>query len=342
MIQNIVQPDDWHVHLRDGAMLEAVAPHSKIFGRVLAMPNTSPPITSVTAALEHLERIRATGVQALGTCYLTDRTDPDELERGFKEGAWLAGKLYPAGATTNSAHGVTNLYNLTNVFGRMSKIGMTLCMHGEVTDPSVDIFDREAMFLERVLGPLLGKFPDLRCVLEHVTTVEGVEFVLRHKNVAATITPHHLWWNRNALFAGGLRPHAYCLPILKREEDRRALVQAATSGDPRFFAGTDSAPHLIGNKEKDCGCAGVFNAPTAIATYAEVFFNELGHFDTLKGFLSRNGAEFYRLPQNQGPYIMLKREPWTPPQSIALADGSQVRVFRGGETLPWSVVSSQP
>lgn len=329
------RPDDWHLHLRDGEMLAAVAPHSRAFGRVIAMPNLSPPITTVAAAAAYRERIEAAGLRPLMTCYLTDRADPGELARGFCEGVWVAAKLYPAKATTNSEHGVTDVAQVMAALERMAEIGMPLLVHGEVTDPDVDVFDREAAFLDRVLGPLCARLPSLKVVLEHATTREAVAFVQSApRHVAATLTPHHLWWNRNALFDGGLRPHAYCLPVLKRERDRLALRAAATSGDPRFFAGTDSAPHAVARKEQDCGCAGVFCAPTALAAYAQVFEDE-GALDRLEGFLSLHGAAFYGLPPSE-ERVALLREPWTPPVVVPAAEGG-VRVFLGGEVLRWRV-----
>jgi dihydroorotase len=329
------RPDDWHLHLRDGDMLAAVAPWSAPFGRVMAMPNLTPPITTPELAVAYRERIAAAGLRASMTCYLTDRSVPDEIERGFRDGAWVAAKLYPAKATTNSEQGVTDLFRIRAVLERMAALGMPLQVHGEVTDPRVDVFDREAVFVARVLEPLLDSIPELRVVLEHVTSRDAVEFVLgRERNLCATITPHHLWWNRNALFDGGLRPHAYCLPVLKREEDREALRVAATSGDPRFFAGSDSAPHGIRRKEQDCGCAGVFCAPTAIPAYAQVF-DEMNALPRLEGFLSVFGAAFYGLPRSKEVMTLVK-EPWTPPPTVPAPDGD-LRVFLGGETLAWRI-----
>jgi dihydroorotase len=286
----IRRPDDWHVHLRDGAMLEAVAQHSaRQFARAIIMPNLTPPVTSIEAATAYRQRIMA----ALGegatftplmTCYLTDGTDPAELERGHAEGVFTACKLYPAHATTNSAHGVTDIRALTGVLETMQRIGMPLLIHGEVTDKSIDIFDREAVFVERVLTPLVRDYPGLKIVLEHITTAEAAAFVAEADHpIAATITPQHLLINRNALFDGGLRPHAYCLPVLKRERHRLAVRQAAVSGSPRFFLGTDSAPHVVGAKESGCGCAGIFNAPFALEAYVRVF-DEEGALDRFEGF----------------------------------------------------------
>lgn len=331
----IRRPDDWHAHLRDGDRLAGIVPHHAGFGRVLVMPNLAPPVTTAAEAAAYRARILAAGAtfSPQMVCYLTDRTDPDDVAAGFADGVWVAAKWYPAKATTNSEHGVTSVAAIRPVLERMAEIGMPLCVHGEVTDPRIDVFDREQVFLDRVLGPLLHQVP-VRCVVEHATTRAAVAFVRAHDHVAATITPHHLAWNRNALFDGGLRPHAYCLPVLKREEDRQALIAAATSGDPRFFAGTDSAPHAVHDKEQDCGCAGVFNAPTAIAAYAQVF-EEAAALDRLEGFLSLHGARFYgQAPSEER--VELVREAWEAPATIAVARG-EIRVFLGGERLPWSV-----
>jgi dihydroorotase len=267
-------------------------------------------------------------------CYLTDHTDPDDLAQGFASGVWVAAKWYPARATTNAHHGVTDPLALVPCLQRMAQIGMPLCVHGEVTDPSVDIFEREQVFLDTILGPMLDQ-TGVRCVVEHATTAHAVAFVRSRPRVAATITPHHLWWNRNALFEGGLRPHAYCLPVLKREQDRQALIEAATSGDPRFFAGTDSAPHLVSQKEKDCGCAGVFNAPTAIAAYAQIF-EEASALAQLEGFLSLHGAAFYG-EEPASERVTLRQQPWTPPEQIEVPGHGAVRVFLGGSTLRWNL-----
>ena len=332
----IRRPDDWHVHLRDGAMLATVAPFTaRVFGRAIVMPNLSPPVTSVAAAQAYRERIMAavpgTGFAPLMTCYLTDDTDPTELVRGFAEGVWVAAKLYPAHATTNSAHGVSDVARIRPVLAAMERAGMVLCVHGEVTDPVVDIFDREAVFVERILAPLLRDFPALMVVLEHITTAEAASFVADGPaTLAATITPQHLHLNRNALLAGGMRPHHYCLPVLKRERHRLAVRAAAVSGSPKFFLGTDSAPHLIGDKESSCGCAGVFNAPFALESYAAVFEEE-GALDRFEGFASEHGARFYGLPLNQGT-VTLTRDGASVPDRIG-----EVVPFHAGERLAWRV-----
>jgi dihydroorotase len=300
----IRRPDDWHVHLRDGAMLDAVAPFTaRQFARAIIMPNLAPPITAVAQAEAYRTRIRAAagpGFTPLMTAYLTDDSAADEIERGHRGGVWVAAKLYPAGATTNSASGVTDIVNIARVLERMERIGMPLLVHGEVTDPAIDIFDREAVFIERVLLATLARFPALRIVFEHVTTRDAAELVTSgaFPNLAATITPQHLILNRNALFDGGLRPHAYCLPVVKREEHRLAVRRAAVSGSPNVFLGTDSAPHVVGAKEGSCGCAGLFNAPFAIEAYASVF-DEENALDRLEAFASENGPRFYGLPLNE-------------------------------------------
>jgi dihydroorotase len=332
----IRRPDDWHVHLRDGEMLERVAPYTaRQFARAIVMPNLDPPVATVEAATSYRERIVAAagpGFTPLMTCYLTDDSSPDELARGFEDGAWIAAKLYPAGATTNSARGVTDIRNIYPALARMEKIGMVLCVHGEVTDPDVDVFDREAMFIERVLSKLVKDFPNLKIVFEHVTTLDAVDFVNRSLRVAATITPHHLHINRNALFAGGLRPHAYCLPVAKREEHRLAVRKAATSGSPKFFLGTDSAPHMREAKESACGCAGIFNAPFALESYLAVFEEEdaLGR---IEAFASLNGPRFYGLPANEET-ITLKRGDGQVPAEI-----KGVVPFHAGENLKWKLAS---
>ncbi|MFN4091103.1 MAG: dihydroorotase [Alphaproteobacteria bacterium] len=337
----IRRPDDWHLHLRDGAMLEAVLPWTvRQFARAIVMPNLVPPIDTVAAAAAYRDRILAAlpagaAFTPLMTCYLGDATRAEEVERGFAEGVFTAVKLYPAHATTNSAHGVSDIAAIRPVLERMQRIDMPLLVHGEVTDPEVDIFDREAVFIERVAIPLRRDFPDLRIVFEHVTTADAAAFVTEGgPRLAATVTPQHLMVNRNAMLVGGIRPHLYCLPILKRERDRRALRKAVASGHPRFFLGTDSAPHHVDLKECACGCAGVFNAPTALESYLQVFEEEgaLQHFEA---FASENGARFYGLPPNEGT-IVLERRDWTGPAG-AEADGIAVTAFRAGETLPWRV-----
>jgi len=342
------RPDDWHVHLRDGAMLQAVAPATaRVFARAIVMPNLSPPITTVAMARAYRERILAVVAAAapantpaaaftpLMTAYLTDDTDPAELERGQAEGIFTACKLYPANATTNSAAGVTDLAQLTRVFETMERIGLPLLIHGEVTDPEVDVFDREAVFVERHLTPLLMNHPGLRVVLEHITTTEAADFVRSASpNLAATITPHHLHINRNALFRGGLRPDLYCLPVAKRERHRQALRAAATSGNPKFFLGTDSAPHPRSAKESACGCAGIYNAPLALESYATVFEEE-GALDRLEAFASEFGPRFYRLPLNEDT-ITLERHDQLVPQRLGEGDLAVVP-FHAGELLDWRV-----
>jgi dihydroorotase len=333
------RPDDWHVHLRDGAMLEAVLGHTaRQFARAIVMPNLGPPVTTTALAEAYRRRIMAAlepglNFQPLMTCYLTDSTDPADVEHGFKTGIFTACKLYPAHATTNSAHGVTDVANIYPVLERMQAIGMPLLVHGEVTDPAVDIFDREAVFIDRVFAKLARDFPGLKVVFEHITTQEAADFVLGSgPNIAATVTPHHLRINRNALFAGGIRPHMYCLPVAKREKHRLALRKAATSGSPKFFLGTDTAPHAIPRKEADCGCAGIFNAPFALESYA-MTFEEDGALDRFEAFASENGPRFYGLPLNEDR-VVLERAPAAVPQQVG--DGPEaLKPFHAGETLPW-------
>jgi dihydroorotase len=336
------RPDDWHVHLRDGAMLAQVLPYTaRQFARAMVMPNLLPPVGTVAAARAYRQRILAAlgperaeqSFTPLMTCYLTEATDPEEVARGFAEGVFAAVKLYPAHATTNSAFGVSNVARVAPVLERMAELGMPLLIHGEVTDFDVDIFDREAVFVERVLDPLRRRLPDLRIVLEHITTEEAVQYVGgAASNLAATITAHHLRISRNALFAGGIRPHLYCAPIAKREKHRTALRRAATSGDRRFFLGTDSAPHPRGAKEAECGCAGIFTGHCALELYTEVF-EEQAALDKLEAFASLNGPEFYRLPPNE-ERITLGYEEWTVPQRID--DGETAIVpFHAGRTLRW-------
>ena len=333
------RPDDWHVHLRDGDMLRRVAPlTARQFARAIIMPNLVPPVTTVAAARAYRERILAAlpadaDFTPLMTCYLTDDADPAEIAGGFAEGDFAAVKLYPAHATTHSAHGVTDIGGVMPVLERMAEIGMPLLIHGEATDPEVDIFDREAVFIERVLDPLRRRLPELRIILEHITTEEAVAYVgAGGPNLAATITAHHLVINRNALFQGGIRPHLYCLPIAKREKHRRALRQAATGGDPDFFLGTDSAPHALPTKETACGCAGIFTAPAALELYAEVFEEE-GALDRFEAFASLNGPAFYHLPANEAR-VTLRREDWRVPERVG--EGDLVVVpFRAGEEVRW-------
>ena len=336
------RPDDWHVHLRDGAMLAAVVPFTaRQFARAIVMPNLVPPVTTTASAHAYRERILAALTEdnaftPLMTCYLTDTTDPQELARGWEEGIFAAVKLYPAHATTNSASGVTDYGRVMPVLEHMAELGMPLLVHGEATEPEVDVFDREAVFIERVLDPLRHRLPELRIVLEHITTQEAVDYVgSAGPNLAATITAHHLTINRNAIFAGGIRPHLYCLPIAKREKHRQALRRAATSGNPRFFLGTDSAPHTVAAKETACGCAGVFTAPCALEIYAEVFEEE-DALDRLEGFAALNGPAFYRLPVN-GTLVTLRREPHRVPEHIG-GNENAVIPYRAGETLRWRLM----
>jgi len=339
----IRKPDDWHLHLRDGAVLEAVLPHTAAhFGRAIIMPNLVPPVVTSADAAAYRERILAalpegSGFKPLMTLYLTETTQAADVESGFRDGVVKAVKLYPAGATTNSQSGVRNIEAVYPVLERMASIGMPLCVHGEVTDPEIDIFDREAVFIERVLEPLRRRLPELRIVMEHVTTKEGTDFVREAgPNVGATITPHHLIINRNAILAGGIRPHYYCLPVAKRESHRLALLRAATSGEGRFFLGTDSAPHLDPLKECACGCAGIFNAPNTLACLAHVFEEE-GALDRLEAFVSLNGPAFYRLPPNE-ERITLKRHDRPVEMERKIAVGAEtVTVFDPMFPIHWKV-----
>jgi dihydroorotase len=337
----IRRPDDWHVHLRDGAMLGVVAAYTaRQFARAIVMPNLSPPITTPESAEAYRARIvavlpKGTDFTALMTCYLTDGAKPDDLARGHESGAFTAAKLYPANATTNSAHGVTDIAKLRPALERMQAIGMPLLVHGEVTDSDVDVFDREAVFIDRTLAGLVRDFPALKIVFEHITTSEAADFVAScGQNVAATITPQHLHINRNAMFAGGIRPHAYCLPVAKRETHRLALRKAATSGSSKFFLGTDSAPHEVAAKETACGCAGIFNAPFAMESYAQVFDQE-GALDRLEGFASEHGPAFYGLPLNEGQ-ITLERRVTMVPEHIEHG-GVRLVPFHGGAELGWAL-----
>ena len=338
----IRRPDDWHVHLRDGAMLAACAVHTaRQFARAIIMPNLVPPVTKVAEAVAYRDRIRAAvpadlRFEPLMTCYLTDGADPAELLRGKQEGVWVAAKLYPAHATTNSAHGVTSMDRVAKGLEAMEKAGMPLLVHGEVTDPEVDIFDREAVFLDKVLAPLLKRHQGLKVVLEHITTAEGVAFVEANPGrMGGTITPHHLSYNRNAIFKGGIRPHFYCLPIAKREEHRVALRRAATSGDPAFFLGTDTAPHTADTKECACGCAGIFNAPVAMQVYAQVFAEE-GALGKLEAFASLNGPRFYGLPVNE-ERVTLRAQTLDAPESVDVPGMEKtIVVFRPDTPVGWS------
>lgn len=339
------RPDDWHLHLRTGAMLRAVLPFSaRQMGRAIVMPNLVPPVEDVARAESYRREIAealpaGSRFRPLMTAYMTDRTDPDEIARGFHAGVFTAVKLYPQHATTNSAHGVTDIRNIHPVLERMQAIGMPLLIHGEVTDADVDIFDREAVFVDRVLAPLLRDFPELRVVLEHATTEEAVAFVRHHGpsgRIGCTITAHHLMINRSSIFAGGIRPHLYCLPIAKREKHRLALRRAATGGEPWFFLGTDSAPHPIGAKEAACGCAGIFTAPSAIELYAQVF-DEEGALDRLEAFASLNGPAFYRMAPNEDR-IVLERSGHIVPDVLDIDGRDAVLPFRSGERLDWRLV----
>ena len=338
----IRRPDDWHVHLRDGAMLAGVVGHTaRQFARAIVMPNLSPPVVTAADAEAYRARILAAlpkdaAFEPLMTAYLTETTDPADLRAGFASGVFTAAKLYPAGATTNSSRGVRDIFSIMPVLEAMAEIGMVLCIHGEVTDSAVDIFDREAVFIERTLGPLVARLPGLKIVFEHITTAQGVDFVsAAGPNVAATITPQHLHINRNAMFAGGLRPHAYCLPVAKREVHRLALRRAATSGSPKFFLGTDSAPHSREAKESACGCAGIFNAPFALESYLAVFEEE-GAIAQFEGFASLHGPAFYGLPVNEGT-VTLERSGTQVPSEVLVGDVPLVP-FHAGEELAWRLV----
>jgi dihydroorotase len=337
----ITRPDDWHLHLRDGPALEDVLPDSaRCFARAIIMPNLKPPVRTTQQALHYRERIlgalpEGSHFEPLMTLYLTDDTPPEEIARARLSGRVFAVKYYPAGATTHSDAGVTRISRCFHTLEKMAEVGMPLLVHGESTDPTVDVFDKEKAFLEETLGPLVERFPNLKVVLEHITTREAVQYVeVTGPNVAATITAHHLLMNRNALFMGGLRPHNYCLPVLKREEHREALVDAATSGNPKFFLGTDSAPHARHTKETSCGCAGMYTAHAAIELYA-IAFEEAGALDKLEGFASRFGAQFYGLPENQDQ-ITLVRQDWKVPDAVPFGE-HEVVPLRAGEILPWKL-----
>jgi dihydroorotase len=342
---DITRPDDWHLHLRDGAALASVVGHSaRRFARAIVMPNLKPPVTTVAQAEEYRKRILDSlsggpHFEPLMTLYLTETTSVEEIARAKASGRVFAVKYYPAGATTNSQDGVRDLSKVYPVIEAMQQHEVPLLLHGEVTDPSVDIFDRERVFIERHLLPLHERFPGLRMVLEHITTRDAVDFVSQAPaGVAATITAHHLLLNRNALFEGGVNPHHYCAPILKREVHRRALLEAATSGNPHFFLGTDSAPHVRESKENACGCAGVYTAHAAIELYAEAF-DEVGRLDRLEAFASFHGADFYGLPRNTAR-LVLERRAWTVPDAYALA-GSTCVPMRAGKSIAWSIVDGE-
>ncbi|HEV7912464.1 MAG TPA: dihydroorotase [Albitalea sp.] len=337
----LTRPDDWHLHVRDGAALAAVVPHSaRQFGRALIMPNLRPPVTSAAQAIAYRERIAAAlppgaGFEPLMTLYLTDKLAPDEIRRA-KQAGIVALKLYPAGATTNSDAGVTDLRKTYATLEAMQREGLLLLVHGEVTDPAVDVFDREKAFIDTQLLPLRADFPELKIVVEHLTTRDAAQYVAEAgPHTAATITAHHLLYNRNALFTGGLRPHYYCLPVLKREEHRVALVKAATSGSDRFFLGTDSAPHAAQLKEHASGCAGCYTALSALELYAEAF-DSAGALDKLEGFASHHGPAFYGLPRNRGT-VTLRKERWTLPASLPFGE-AELKPLRAGETLEWKLV----
>lgn len=337
----ITRPDDWHLHVRDGDALNTVVPHTAAqFGRAIIMPNLRPPVTTAAQALAYKSRIQAAvpagmTFEPLMTLYLTDNLPADEINRA-KDAGVVAAKLYPAGATTNSDAGVTDLRKTYKTLETMQRAGMLLLVHGEVTSPDIDLFDREAVFIDTQLMPLRRDFPELKIVFEHITTKEAAHYVRdSDKFTAATVTAHHLLYNRNAIFTGGIRPHYYCLPVLKRETHRLALVEAATSGNAKFFLGTDSAPHPANLKEHASGCAGCYTAHAAIEMYAEAF-DVAGALDKLEAFASFNGADFYGLPRNQGT-ITLKKESWTPPESFTFGEAA-LKPLRSGEALPWRMV----
>jgi dihydroorotase len=349
----LIRPDDWHLHLRDGDALRAVvAASARQFARAIVMPNLKPPVTTVAQATAYRDRIlaalresagedpRCAGFEPLMTLYLTDRTPPDEIRRAADSGVVHAVKLYPAGATTNAEAGVTAMAALAPTLEAMQRTGLPLLIHGEVTDAAVDLFDREQVFIDTVLVPMRRDFPGLRVVFEHITTKEAADYVTQADGaIAATVTAHHLLYERNALFKGGLRPHWYCLPVLKRESHRRALLAAASSGNPRFFLGTDSAPHAKHLKEHACGCAGCYTAPHAIELYAAAF-EQAGALDRLEGFASLHGPDFYRLPRNT-ERVVLERDPWVVPQALPFGEG-QIVPLAAGETLGWRLAGPAP
>lgn len=337
----IRRPDDWHIHLRDDEMLSTVLPYtSEVFARAIVMPNLPPPITTVARAIAYRERILAAipvghKFTPLMTCYLTNTLDVNELTLGFEQGVFTAAKLYPANATTNSTHGVSDIPAIYPLFEQMQKIGMPLLIHGEVTDAAVDIFDREAHFIDQILEPIRRQFPELKIVFEHITTKDAADYVLAgNRFLGATITPQHLMFNRNHMLVGGIRPHLFCLPILKRSTHQEALRQAVASGSERFFLGTDSAPHARHRKESSCGCAGVFNAPSALPAYASIF-EEMNALQHLEAFCSLNGPRFYGLPVNED-FVELVRVPFQQPEEISLGNESIIP-FLAGQTINWSV-----
>ncbi|KFK96474.1 MULTISPECIES: dihydroorotase [unclassified Serratia (in: enterobacteria)] len=342
-VLKIRRPDDWHIHLRDDEMLKTVLPYtSQVFGRAIVMPNLAPPITTIAAAINYRERILAAipaghKFTPLMTCYLTDSLPATELVNGFEQGVFTAAKLYPANATTNSSHGVSDIKGIYPLLEQMQKIGMPLLIHGEVTDSAIDIFDREARFIDQVMEPIRRQFPELKIVFEHITTQEAAQYVQEGNDfLGATITPQHLMFNRNHMLVGGIRPHLFCLPILKRNIHQEALRKAVASGSERFFLGTDSAPHAKHRKESSCGCAGVFNAPSAMPAYASVF-EQLGALEHLEAFCSLNGPRFYGLPVNED-FIELQRIAVVQPEEIALGNESLVP-FLAGESVNWSVTA---
>lgn len=341
----LTRPDDWHLHLRDGTALEAVvADSARQMGRAIIMPNLKPPVTHLDQALNYRQRIidalpEGSTFEPLMTLYLTDRTSAEDVEEAWASGKVKAVKLYPAGATTNSDSGVTDLKHCDGAIAAMARLGMPLLVHGEVTDASIDIFDREAVFIERVMKPLVERHPGLRVVFEHITTAEAARFVGdAPANIAATITAHHLLYNRNHMLVGGIRPHYYCLPILKRERHRQALIEAATSGNASFFLGTDSAPHGRNDKESACGCAGAYTAFAAIELYATAF-DQAGALERLEGFASHHGPDFYGLPRNADS-ITLKREDWQVPVELPFGEGRTLVPLCAGEMLPWRLVQA--
>jgi dihydroorotase len=342
----IQRPDDWHVHLRDGAALAAVAGFTaERFGRAIVMPNLAPAVTTTDLAQAYRRRIMAalpaqTRFEPLMTLYLTDATDPLEIDRALSSGIVHGVKYYPAGATTHSQAGVTDIARTYPTLERMQEVGMRLLVHGETPQANVDVFDRETHFIDTVLIPLIERFPKLKVVFEHITTARAAEFIAGSRpGIAATITPQHLLHNRNAIFSGGIRPHYYCLPILKRERDREALLTAATGGNPRFFLGTDSAPHARAAKENACGCAGMFTAHGAIELYAEIF-DAAGRLERLQAFASHFGADFYGLPRHEDTITLIK-EPWTAPATLDFGDGTLVP-YRAGEAIGWRLAASRP